>query len=116
MRPRERQGQATHAAPPGKARRELSLHPPRAFLCHITKRPKLTKWPRLAPDWRPELDSPPRSINGQTESGTEARRLLQSDRAPCRVMAARAVAGRRRDQFQALRRDRADRRARQVRH
>ena len=50
------------------------------------------------------------------KAATPARRLLQSDRPPCRVMAARAVAGRRRDQFQALRRDRADRRARQVRH
>ena len=52
----------------------------------------------------------------QDRKPAQARRLLQSDRPPRRLVAASRGAGRRRHQFQALRRDRADRRARQVRH
>ena len=52
-----------------------------------------------------------------TRQGPDAaRRLLQSDRPPRRVVAASARAGRRRHQFPALCRDHAHGRARQVRH
>ena len=74
--------------------------------------------PALAPALRRAAvnSRPTEPHHGKTESPAQARRLLQSDRPSCRVVAASAGAGRRRHQLQALRRDRADRRARQVRH